>query len=517
MGLRSASDHVVGMSWNLPTVALLVVLALLALFVLLTGSSRRLPAARWLRLLRIGRLSAAMSASWLGARVRRLFAGPSRRRRIDAAQRAANARRLSQTLGEMKGALMKLGQMMSFVSDELPEEYRVALSSLQAAAPAMDFALVRDVAERELGRPLERAFARFDERPLAAASIGQVHRARLPSGEEVAVKIQYPGVAEAIRSDLANVAVLYRMVGLLYPGLEPGPIVAELRARIGEELDYRREGQNQRAFHDLYRDHPFVRVPRVWDSHSTGRVLTTEYVAGRRFADVLGDSPEARARWGEILYRFVFGSIFQFGVFNGDPQPGNYLFDEQGRLTFLDFGCVKYFPREMRRDWQRLLVAHLEGDRAGFRALLVRLGFFKPDADIATDVLFRYFGAFYQPFSEDRVFRYTREHSTRTFQVIFKPEADFKAIGKVGNMPPDFVLVNRIQWGVESILSKLAASGNWHRIMRELLLGEPPATDLGRADAEFRARWRAARGITARELALTSDGAIEVALAGGRP
>jgi predicted unusual protein kinase regulating ubiquinone biosynthesis (AarF/ABC1/UbiB family) len=182
-----------------------------------------------------------MSASWLGAKVRRLFAGKEGRRRIDAAQRKANAERLTETMGQMKGVVMKLGQMMSFVSDDLPEEYRVALATLQAEAPPMDFALVRDVIESDLGKPLERAFARFDEKPLAAASIGQVHRARLPSGEEVVVKVQYPGVAEAIRGDLSNFAVLYRMVNLMYPGVESGPIIEELRNHILDELDYRHE------------------------------------------------------------------------------------------------------------------------------------------------------------------------------------------------------------------------------------------------------------------------------------
>ncbi len=488
-----------------------VVAALALLILWLTRSSRRLRGGRWRRMLRLGRLSAAMSASWLGARLRRLFAGQARRRRIDAAQRVANARRVTETLGEMKGAMMKLGQMLSLVSDDMPEEYRVALSSLQSAAPPMDFALVRDVAETELGRPLERAFARFDEKPLAAASIGQVHRACLPSGDEVVVKIQYPGVADAIQGDLANFAALYRMTTLLYPGLDPAPVIAELRARIGEELDYRIEARNQRTFHALYEDHPFIRIPRVWDSHSTARVLTTEFVAGRRFAEVLGDDRTARDRWGEILHRFVFGSIFRFGAFNGDPHPGNYLFGADGRMTFLDFGCVKYFPLEVRRDWSQLLRVHLAGDRDAFRELLIKLGFFKPDVPIDKDVLYRYFGIFYQAFQHDRPHTYSREHIRQTYQVLIKPDEVFKPVGKVANMPPHFVLANRIQWGVEAILASLQATGNWHQIIRELIHDAPPSTELGRIDAEYRARWRARRKLSARELSLTPSGIVEVA------
>jgi predicted unusual protein kinase regulating ubiquinone biosynthesis (AarF/ABC1/UbiB family) len=490
----------------------LVVLVLLAAFLVVTRSSRRLRAGRFLRLLRVSRLGAAMSASWLGAKVRRLFASKEGKRRIDAAQRKANAERLTATMGQMKGAIMKLGQMMSFVSEDLPEEYRVALASLQAEAPPMDFALVRDMAERELGRPLERAFAWFDEKPLASASIGQVHRARLPSGDEVVVKIQYPGVAEAIRGDLDNVAVLYRMMGVMYPGLEPGPVVEELRGRISEELDYALEARHQQAFHDLYLDHPYIRVPRVYPSHSTARVLTTEYVAGRRFAAVLGEDAAARSRWGEILYRFVMGSIFRFGVFNGDPHPGNYLFDEQGRMVFLDYGCVKFFPEAMRRDWKALLGAHLSADRERFRELLIRLSFFKPTAGISNETVYRYFGAFYDPFREDRAFTYTREHSRQTFRLVFKPEGEFQTLAKQVNMPRDFVFVNRIQWGVESILAQLEATGNWHQIVRELLHGEPPSTELGRIEAEYRSKWLAARGLSG-ELALTPAGTVALSSA----
>src|SRR5262249_47198548 len=154
----------------------------------------------------------------------------------------------------------------------------------------------------------------------------------------------------------------------------------EVRARILEELDYAREARNQRMFAALYEGHPFIRVPRVIDGWSTARVLTSEFVAGRRFADVLADDQATRDRWGEIIYRFVIGSVNRFGVFNGDPHPGNYLFDDAGRVVFLDFGCVKFFPADMLRDWQALVQSYLAGDRAAFRAFLIKLGFFAADS-----------------------------------------------------------------------------------------------------------------------------------------
>jgi predicted unusual protein kinase regulating ubiquinone biosynthesis (AarF/ABC1/UbiB family) len=472
-------------------VAAVVFVVIVALW--LAGRERKLESGRTARLLGVGRLTARLWASWLGATIRRTFAGKDRRVRIDAARRQADAQRVAETMGQMKGALMKLGQMLSFVSDDIPEEYRAALASLQASAPPMDFALLRDVAERELGKPLERAFARFDEKPLASASIGQVHRAQLPSGEEVVVKIQYPGVAEAIEGDLANVDLLYQMMGMFYSALDAKSVANELRGRILEELDYKREAQNQKNFRELYLDHPFIRVPRIFEGHSTARVLTSEYVPGRRFSDVAKTDEASRSRYGEILYRFVFGSILRFGVFNGDPHPGNYLFDDDGRVVFLDFGCVKYFPQSMMANWIALVTAHLRGNKDEFGRKLVELGFLKEMTHEESETLYDYFGYFYEPFHDDRPFTFSREYNRKSFRMIFKPEDRFKGYEKKLNMPADFVFVNRIQWGVYSILADLGATGNWHRIDAEYRLGSEPLTELGRADREFFRRWCAER------------------------
>jgi len=385
---------------------------------------------------------------------------------------------VAKTMGEMKGALMKLGQMVSFVSDDIPPEFRTALASLQAQAPPLDFPLVRDVVERELGRPLERAFARFETTPLAAASIGQVHRAELPSGEEVVVKVQYPGVAEAIAADLKNAAVLYRFVAMMYPALDPQPVVEELRARITEELDYTREALNQQRFHERFAGHPFIHVPRVFPEHSTSRILTTEYVEGKRFADAVAATPELRARYAENIYRFVFSSILGSGMFNGDPHPGNYIFHDDGGVTFLDFGCVKYFPRDMLADWKQLVTSYMHGDPELFRAKLVALDFMKRDSPLETEKLMRYFSFFWQPFIHDREFEFTREYNSRSLGMVFAPSGEFAGLTKQLNMPAHFVFVNRIQWGVYSILGQLGAKMNFHRMHREYLALPLPETSL---------------------------------------
>ncbi len=476
------------MRWVLYALLGLFVLATLAF--LLLGRGRGIAGGRLGRIARLGRLSARLSASWFGVKLRRLFAGRARKQQLDAAGRKASAELVTREMGQMKGALMKLGQMMSFVSEDVPPEYRAAMASLQSSAPPMDFALIRDVLERELGKPLERAFAKFDTTALAAASIGQVHRATLPDGTEVVVKIQYPGVAEAIRADLANAGLLYQMMGMFYPALDPKPVVDELRERITEELDYRLEAKSQRTFAELYADHPFIRVPRVFESHSTRLVLTSEFVRGRKFAEVLTDSQAQRDRWGEILYRFVFGSIIKHGVFNGDPHPGNYLFDDTGRVVFLDYGCVKWFPSGMMRDWQALVRAHLAGQRDEFRGKAVALGFMVQGSAITADKLYEYFAYFYEPFEAPAEYLFTREYNQRSFKMVFSPDGPFKGISKQLNMPRDFVFVNRIQWGVWSILAQLEARGRWGAIHHEFLDGLEPSTELGRADAA----WLAQRG-----------------------
>ncbi len=486
---------------------IVLVLALLALgLILIAGRGGRLPTAGVLRMARLSRFAAGFSASWMGAKIRRVVANKERRIQIDEAARERNAKRLADTMGNMKGAFMKLGQMLSFITDALPKEYQTSLALLQAEAPPLDFPTIRDALETELGKPLERAFADFDEKPIAAASIGQVHRATLPDGRMVAVKVQYPGIAQAIRSDLANVGMLYRMIGVLYPALDPKPVVDELRTRIGEELDYIYEAQNQRNFRQLYHGHPVFRIPEVIDSYTTQRVLTSEFINGERFA-TLSELPQSqRNRYGEILYRFAFGTTLRFRAFNGDPHPGNYLFDEQGRIVFLDFGLTKYFPASMIKPWRQAVLAYMRKDRQEFAAQLIKLAFVRSDTDVSPGTLYDYFTYFYDCWRTDREFTFTDEYNAKSFEMIFKPKGEFEGIQKKLNMPQDFVFINRIQWGVMSLLAKLDACANWHQIHCEYMLGSSPATEIGEQIADWRKQWLGEKKLAHRELYLTASG-----------
>ena len=274
----------------------------------------------------------------------RLFAAAGRSRqqlRNDLALQTAED--IAATLGAMKGVLMKIGQMASYVDDGLSPAVRRTLSRLQDSVPPMSPELAATVLREELGVAPERAFARWDPEPIAAASIGQVHRAITHDGRAVAVKVQYPGIAETIAADLDNVALLRRMLRITAPNQDVEALVAELRERVLEELDYRREAENQRYMAAYYDGHPTIRVPKIIDELSTRRVVTSELAAGARFSELATWSQRERDLAAETIYRFVFRSLYEIRAFNGDPHPGNYLFHGDGKVTFLDFGLVKHF------------------------------------------------------------------------------------------------------------------------------------------------------------------------------
>ncbi|RIK07420.1 MAG: hypothetical protein DCC49_10205 [Acidobacteria bacterium] len=447
---------------------------------------------RNIKLARLGYRHVAGNA-W--TRIRLMFARGDKREAILEARRMANSARLYETLGDMKGLMMKLGQIMSFVDETMPPEYRESLAQLQRAAPPMSPTLVHEVIRAELGAAPAKVFASFDDEPVASASIGQVHRATMHSGREVAVKVQYPGVDDAIRADLKNMKTLYALISMAWKNLDPEPVLAEVRERIWEELDYRYEAENQRRFHDIYRDHPFIRVPGVVDELSTRRILTQDYVRGRGFYEVLDDPQDLKNRYGEAIYRFVFGSMHMFGIFNGDPHPGNYFFHDDGSVTFVDYGAVKYFSESRMADLVAYVLAGASDDPAAFADALKRVGFLheEHEKDVSIDELHRILSFHFDPIREDSVFTYSTSWAYQTFKQGFMPDKDELGSLKHMSLPPDLIMLNRIQSGLNSILGHLQATGNWHRISAEYHSGGPVDTELGRQAAEYFAEWQKGR------------------------
>ncbi len=430
-----------------------------------------------------------VGGGWAIDRARRVFADAERREELDTARQLRTATQVAETLGNLKGAMMKLGQMASFLDQGLPEPVREALAQLQQDAPPMAPELAAGVVEAELGAPPTDIFAEWDPVPIAAASIGQVHRAMTHDGRAVAVKVQYPGVDEAIRGDLDNAGLLFGAMKALFPGLDPGPLVAELRDRITEELDYEIEADNQRLFAKFYRGHPFIAVPDVVAEFSTTRVLTTELAAGARFAEVLTWDQRQRDLAGESIYRFVFGSLYRLGAFNGDPHPGNYLFGPDGRVTYLDFGLVKRFTDDELRPFQEMLEAMVaDHDLPRFRRIIEEIGLLKPGQPFTDEQIGDYFGHFYEFVLDDAVVPMTEEYASETVRRFFDTSGGHGEIMRAANVPRSMVIIQRINLGLYAILGQLGATANWRRIADELWpwVAGPPSTPLGEAEAAWR-------------------------------
>ena len=438
---------------------------------------------------RLARTGARGAMGMAGATARR-WAGNEDAERIHHEEMAA---RVAEVLGEMKGAAMKLGQLLSFIDLDLPPEVRTvyhdALAKLRDDAPPVDVDAIERVVHDDVGASVHEAFASWDRQPLAAASIGQVHAATLHDGREVVVKVQYPGVAEAVRSDLSNAEMFAPLARVFSPNQEIGPLLDELRERIDDELDYEREAQYQRAFADRYAGHPFIVVPDVVGELCRNRVLVSERIHGHRFDTVAAsDDDPLRQRVGEIIFRYAFGSIARFRLFNGDPHPGNYLVTDDGRVAFLDYGSVKMFTRERYAQMRRVDGAVARGDRQGFLAAMRETGFLPPRAGIDEDVLWEWFRLYTRPIVADHPFCFTSEFATEVLRTTSDPRSEYYGVLRRLNLPSDYLLLTRIHLGLNSVLGRLEACNDWRAIHEELTDGAAPATELGEVDRQW---WQA--------------------------
>lgn len=415
------------------------------------------------------------------------------------------ADRYADVLGDMKGAVMKAGQILSFIDAEglvpgdLQQTFQAALGRLQDDVPPMGEDDARAVFEQEIGLPPEDVFAYFSPRPIAAASIGQVHAAELADGTELAVKVQYPGAAAAVEADLANTELLTTlirtglgMLGSKAPKVDPAAIVDEIRDRIVEELDYRTEAANLVEFGDIYAGHPFIRIPGVRPDLSSERVLTMEMVDGRRWAAALDSDEDLCRQWGEVVYRFVFGTLHRHGLFNGDPHPGNYLFHEDGTVTFLDFGCVKRFSPERTAALGGLADAVMADDPDWMVRVFAELGMLPPGEVSRIDPgrLLAFYRLQTQGLCAPQPFTFTPAYAAEVVTSTYDVSGPWSDINRRLTMPKDLVFLNRVLVGLLSILGRLGASADWVAIDAELRKGGPPATPLGELDAA----WRAGRG-----------------------
>ena len=414
----------------------------------------------WRRAFSTARLTGKLGAKAAGRMLfRRRETASDEEPDIEAA--IAAARKLVTRMGSLKGLVMKAGQIASYMPGALPPAAREVFAELQAQSTPMAWPQIAEVLRAELGDGA--LFESIDERPFAAASIGQVHRAVL-RGTPVAVKIQYPGIADAIRNDLKMVGVIARMSSVGSP-VDGAALAGELRDRLLEECDYTLEATNQVLFQRLLARVPGASAPDVVPDRTTTRVITTALIDRARLPDfATTGTQDARDRAGQIIYRACFELLFHRAIYNADPHPGNYLVADTGEVTFLDFGCVRRFDPVMIRTWKQLARSILGGDRAGFADNFRALGFVGKERGFDWDYQWNATRFLYRPFLEPG-FRYTPAFVAETFgTLMFDNPNRFKMA-----MPPAWLFLNRLQWGLNAVLAQLAATGPWRAILDELL------------------------------------------------
>jgi predicted unusual protein kinase regulating ubiquinone biosynthesis (AarF/ABC1/UbiB family) len=452
---------------------------------------RTIPTGRLRRTAKVGGLVGGQAARNYATRAANVGRSAEGRRAAAERRQVEAAEQIFEVLGQMKGAAMKVGQVASFIDTgafppEFQERVQTKLAELRESAPAVPFERMRRVVEDDLGEPLEDVFADFGEQAIAAASIGQVYRARVRDGREVAVKVQYPGVDRAIRADLQNIGMIMRVAKRIAPGMDAKAMTAEIKQRLGDELDYELEAQSQRAFARAWRGHPFIVVPDV-DTHlSREHVLVTEWVDGAGFDDVVATGQEERDRFGEIVFRFFFGSLHRNRHFSGDPHPGNYKLLPDGRVAFLDFGMVKQLAREQVAAEAEAIRLGMAGEADGLHARMAAMGFFDArDELVAPAELLDHFRAVTAWYVDDAEVTIERDLVAQVLIDLGDPRSVHWELMKRMTLPPQALLGRRMEALTLGVLGKLEATANWHRIVRELVFDAPPSSPLGEREAEF--------------------------------
>jgi predicted unusual protein kinase regulating ubiquinone biosynthesis (AarF/ABC1/UbiB family) len=449
---------------------------------------------------------------WTGNRLdTRGTAEEQRRRRGDRIVATIDA--LVDQLAAMRGAAMKAGQVLSTVEfpgldEDQSVHLQARLGSLRDSIPAVGFKQMRKVLANEWGEPPENVLERIDIEPAAAASIGQVYRARTRGGRDVAVKVQYPSIAESVEADMRNLLLLSPLLRQLMPGLEVRSLLAEVRERVVEECDYELEATNHRQVERFWRGHPFVLVPAVDTELSGRRVLVSDWVDGKSFDDVARQPDAVRDRYAQIVYRFFYGTALDLGVALGDPHPGNYLLCGDGRVAFFDFGMMRRLPPDYLRREALIARGIREGDEVTVAAGMRDLGYLpgKP-GDWDSGMLLDYMRGVSWWLDADAPLRLAPEDLWRSAELL--RESTARAQLRRMTLPPEALLLRRMEGLLFQTAATLRASAPWGRLMRELTEAGEPVGELGAEHAEWRASHRhlgqvpvgsAAAGISSRNM-----------------
>jgi predicted unusual protein kinase regulating ubiquinone biosynthesis (AarF/ABC1/UbiB family) len=430
--------------------------------------SSRLTRGRAKRVFKVGELATSVGSSYVWEALKSPFRSAGKRQQSLLDTHIRNAMRIVESSKELKGAFMKLVQMLSMRDDIVPAEALKILSVVQSQVPPMEYGEIRAQVKRELGGFPEQLFREFDREAFAAASLGQVHRAVLKSGEEVVVKVQYPGVDETVQQDLRNIKALlqvFTLIGrdVMRQHIDQSEVYQELEERLHEELDYINEARNIALFQKMFRDDPEVVIPAVYAQFSSRRVLTMSRLDGYPFADILKPGvDQATKDWVALKYfRVTWRQIFEFGTLHTDPHPGNYLVTYHPKLAILDFGSIRIFPDAIRTAYHAMAGAILRRDRRVMAECFVRLGFL--DAGDDPEPMVKIMDVIFEPVLVDR------KYDPRDYDSLEKG-MEIATIGfehRLFKAPGHRVFLTRALIGLDSYLKQLGTVANWHRVFKE--------------------------------------------------
>lgn len=416
------------------------------------------------RVLKVGELATSVGSTYVWQALRWPFRSADSREKALLDAHIRNAMKIVERSKELRGAFMKLVQILSMRDDILPTEALQVLSVVQSSVPPMDYGLIRKQVIRELGQPPEKVFAHFEEEAFAAASLGQVHKARLPSGEDVVVKVQYPGVEETVNEDLRNVKALlqtFTMIGrdVMRQKIDQSDVYRELEERLHEELDYVNEAKNIALFQKMFRDDDEVLIPEVYPDFSSRRVLTMSLLEGYPFQEILQPGVDQSLKdWVAIKYfQVLWRQIFEFGVLHTDPHPGNYLITYHPKLAILDFGSIRVFPEPIRKAYHRLAKAILARDEDTMADCFVRLGYL--DRGDNPEPFIRIMRLIFSPVLEDKVYNPRDFNSVETAMQI----ATIGLENRLFKAPGHRVFLARALVGLDAYVKQFGTVTNWHR------------------------------------------------------